>query len=296
MSDGRRWLELSVGSLGDDDLDALLTEGLMSLGGRAAEERGGRLVTHLPEPDDLERFMAEATEALRGSAGGREIEVRAEWRAHEEWAETWRRGLGPRRLTDRLVVRPSWEQAPDPRPGDVVVVLDPGMAFGTAEHGTTRGCLRLLDRVVAPGDRVLDVGAGSGILSIAAALLGAAEVLAVELDPLACEALVENVERNGTDDRVAMLEFAADPSWLAAQDPRDGLVANIETGILLPLLEGFAAALKPGGWLILSGILDHEWAGLRAAAEARDLSWVEVDEDGMWRSGLFRKGSGPGHA
>jgi ribosomal protein L11 methyltransferase len=266
----------------------LLTDGLVALGGRAVEERAGGYVTHLPEPEDLGAFEALARTVLRDASGADGIEIRLAWRAHEDWAETWRKGLEPRRLTDRIVVRPSWTEVPDPRPQDLVITLDPGMAFGTAEHGTTRGCLRLLDRAVGKGERLLDVGAGSGILSIAAALLGARRIHAVESDPLACEALDENLVENDVAGTVTWETRAADVAWLEALNPVDGIVANIEAGILTPLLAGFRAALRPGGWLILSGILDEEWISMRASATGHGFELETLDSDGEWRSGLFR--------
>ena len=132
------------------------------------------------------------------------------------------------------------------------------------------------------------MGAGSGILSIAAALLGASDVLAVESDPLAIEAVEENVGFNGVSDRVRWALLAADVPWLEAAGPVQGVVANIESGVLEPLLPGFAAAVAPGGWLILSGILEGEWPGMRAATEAHGFRFVDVDTDGEWRAGLFR--------
>lgn len=284
----RRWLEIRTRSRAGGEIGELLADGLVALGGRAVEERGGWFVTHLAAPQDADGFGADAAERLRDATGLRDIEVEISWQAHEDWAETWRRGLAPKRLTDRLVVRPSWMEVPDPSEGDLVIVLDPGMAFGTAEHGTTRGCLRLLDRSVAPGERVLDIGAGSGILSIAAALLGASDVHAVESDPLATEAIEENVEGNGVADRVRWTGRQADVTWLRAAGPVSGVVANIESGILEPLLPGFAAAVEDGGWLILSGILAHEWPAMRTATEAHGFRFVELDEDGEWRSALFR--------
>ncbi len=283
----RRWLELRVRPPEGDARGELLADALVGLGGRAVEERDGWLLTHLSEPEDPRAFLEEVRRQLRADTGLDDVEVETAWRAHEAWEETWRRGLGPRRITSRILVRPSWTTAQDPDEG-IVIVLDPGMAFGTAEHGTTRGCLRLLDRVLRPGDRVLDVGSGSAILAIAAALLGAREVVAIESDPLAWEAMEENVERNGAADRVRLERRAADAAWLALQAPAEGVVANIETGILGPLLPGIRGALGPGGWVILSGILAGEWEGLRATAERHGLSTVDVDADGEWRSGLFR--------
>ncbi len=288
VTDGR-WVELRARSPGGGDAGELLAEGLVALGGRAVEERDGWYVTHLPEPDDLSALEASARRTLTELSGLDDVEIDVSWREHEDWAETWRRGLEPRRLTERIVVKPSWTEVPDARDGDLVITLDPGMAFGNAEHGTTRGCLRLLDGAVEPGHRVLDVGAGSGILSIGAALLGAGRVHAVESDSLATEAIEENVERNGVADRVSWEIRAADVGWLRAQDPVDGLVANIESGILHPLLPGFAAAVGSGGWLILSGILEEEWPAMKAAATEHGFVFLAVDADGEWRSALFRR-------
>jgi len=283
-----RWLELRVRSPQAGELEPLLTEGLMALGARAVHEADGWSITHVQEPPDSEAFLAEWAVRLADLVGGADVEISTSWVDHEDWAETWKRGLEPRRLTPRLHVTPSWHRV-EAGPGEVVVVVDPGMAFGNAEHGTTRGCLRLLDRVIAPGDRVLDVGAGSGILSVAAALLGAGEVLALEGDPLATDALDENREINGVADKVRFEIRWADADVLAASGSWDGVMANIESGILRPLLPGFAAAVKPEGWLILSGILGGEWPGMRRDTEAAGFRFVAVDEDGEWRAGLFAR-------
>ncbi|MEQ8330549.1 MAG: 50S ribosomal protein L11 methyltransferase [Longimicrobiales bacterium] len=289
----RRWLELRVRPAAvDDDLASVLAEGLVGLGGRAVEERDGWLVSHFAEPADADSFVAEARETLSRVAAPVPIEVDGSWQAHEDWAETWKRGLEPRRLTDRLTVTPSWIPVEE-APGTVVVVVDPGMAFGTAEHGTTRGCLRLLDALVTEGESVLDVGAGSGILAVAAARLGASRVMAVEGDPLAKEAIEDNVEANGVADRVTVRAAWADAALLAALGPFDGVVANIESGVLRPLLPGLRAAVRDGGWLVLSGILDAEWPGMRRAAEEVGFRLAALDEDGPWRSASFRApGSG----
>ena len=283
-----RWLELSVHSASAGDRAELLIDGLLSLGGRASEERDGWYFTHVPAPAEPELFSEEARRFLIDATGIEDVEVRVRLQEHEDWAETWKRGLRPRRITERIVVTPSWMD-PKARSEDLVIVVDPGMAFGNAEHGTTRGCLRLLDGVVQDGDRVLDIGAGSGILSIAAAMLGAGDTLAVEGDGLATETLRENIERNGVSKSVSTLVEWADNESLEALGPADGIVANIEAGILTPLLPGLHAALRPGGWLILSGILNSQWSALEKAAGSAGLRSIGLDADGEWRSGLFRR-------
>jgi ribosomal protein L11 methyltransferase len=285
----RRWLELRVRDAAAAEPSALLVEGLLALGARAAQEVDGWYVTAVAEPPDPEAFVAHAANTLRELTGSQHIRLETAWRNHEDWAETWRRGLAPRRITDRIVVRPSWTDPPADRPA-IEIVLDPGMAFGTAEHATTRGCLRLLDRTVKAGDLVLDVGSGSGILAIAAASLGAAEVIALEADPLSCEALRENLAHNGVMDRVRCIEGMADPGDLIRMGPVSGVVANIESGPLTALMGGFAGALRPGGWLILSGILDVEWPTMQSRAEAAGFRLVATDAEGEWRSALLVRG------
>ncbi len=275
----RRWLEVSVRSTTAGDRAPLIVEGLLVLGGRASEERDGWYVTHVEAPDDLEAFLAHASATLRHVTGLDSIELRTDWRDHEDWAESWKRGLKARPVTDRLLVRPSWISPPADYEG-IDIVLDPGMAFGTAEHGTTRGCLRLLDRAVLDGHEVLDVGAGSGILAIAAARLGAAEVVAIEADPLACEALRENIGANGVADRVRCIELQADAADIVGFGPADGIVANIESGVLTLLMPGLSGALRSGGWLILSGVMTPDWPDIQTRAEAFGLAVVDLDRDG----------------
>ena len=284
------WLEVSVPRPQDDDAADLLAEALLAAGGRAVEERDGRLLTHLEAGDDPDAVRRAVQSALEGVAPPMPAGA-VEWREvpHREWSEIWKAGLKTRRISERLVVTPSWIGV-EPREGEVVLVVDPGMAFGTAEHETTRGCLRLLDRAVEAGQRVADVGAGSGILSMAAAGLGAREVVALEGDPLACEVMRENLAHNGFTERVRVEEAWADGALLDRLGPLDGIVANIESGVLRPLLDPFRGALAPSGWLILSGILETEWSGMEAAAARAGFRLREVDAEGPWRSGLFGAG------
>lgn len=283
----RRWLEIRVRYPSAGDLAGLLADGLLALGARGVEERGAWFVAYFDEPSDPEAFVRSVERDLMNHAGVSSVTLEHGWQLHEEWAENWKRGLGPRRLTDRIVVHPSWAPPDEVRAADVVIVIDPGMAFGTAEHGTTRGCLRLLDGLVRTGDRVLDVGAGSGILSIAAARLGAGAVTAIEGDAYACEAMEENITANRVDDRVSVVREWASAESLARRGPVEGVIANIEAGLLTPLIAGFTEALADGGWLLISGVLDHEWAGMEDHLRSAGFGPRAVDADGEWRSGLF---------
>lgn len=287
----RRWWVVSVRPPASVAAD-LVADELLRRGGRAVVEEGGRLVTHLPEPDDPEAEAERIARALADALGGEDFDLRTGWQEHEQWEEVWRRGLEPRRIGARIVVTPSWCE-PELRPGDLPIVVDPGMAFGTAEHGTTRGCLRLLERTVRPGERIADVGAGSGILSIAAAHLGASDVLAVEGDPWAVEPARENAVANGVEGVVQVVEAWVDVESLPRlTGPRDGIVANIEGGVLRSLLSAFRASLRPDGWLILGGILDHEWPEVLREAERAGFQLRATDPDGEWRSALFGIASG----
>ena len=282
-----RWLALSVDWI-SPLASELLVEPLLCLGARGVQEIGGRLITYVPPPVDPEAFVRRAQDVLREATGLDHIALTWRWQEHRDWSVLWRQGFGPRTLTDRLVVTPSWCEAEAPE-GAVVVTIDPGMAFGTAEHETTRGALRLMDRALSPGERLLDAGCGSAILAISAARLGARSVLAVDMDPYACEAARENAVVNGVTDSVRVEDADVTPDWLYGRRPFDGILANIHAGVLVPLLESFAGALRSGGWLILSGITEEEWPGVSRSAALLGFGLEDVDEEGGWRAGWFRR-------
>ncbi len=288
MSAPDRWLVLSV-RVADAEYRALAADILVGLGAGALQETGDALVTYLPPPEDPDAFAAEARAALADALpDGAAPEVAWEWRADEDWARTWKQGLAPRVLSPRLVVKPTWTEW-DAAPGQVVLDVDPQMAFGTGEHATTRGCLRLLDRVVRDGDRVLDVGSGSAILAVAAVRLGAAEAVAVEYDPDANINARENVEQNGTAGRVRIVEALAEPGMMAELGRFDLVLANILSGVIRPLLPAFRDALggSPAGRLIVSGILLTEHADVLRDAEAAGFRMVATDEEDEWWSALL---------
>ena len=284
-----RWLSITV-TLPSDGPGAgspgLLPSTLVELGGRGVEEEGASFTTYLPPPEDLEGFLRLvrsriAELALPGA------ELRWGWRAHDDWEILWRKGLGPRSVTDRLIIAPSWE-VPDVEEGQILIVLDPGMAFGTAEHATTRGCLRLMDSRVEEGDRIADVGSGSGILSIAAAHLGAREVLAMEGDPLACDAARENLIANEVQGKVRVAQEEYRGSEPLPGGRYQGIVANIQSSVLLPLLPAFRDSLAEGGWVILSGILAEERRSVLSVAAGYGLDLEEEHPEGEWWTGAFR--------
>ena len=284
-----RWLVLTVRTA-DPELLPLASEVLVARGSWAVQEADGAIETYVPEPDDAESYVDEVRAALADELPESAApEVSWRWQPNEDWAAKWREGLAPRAVTERIVVKPTWTEW-DARPGQVVVDIDPQMAFGTGEHATTRGCLRLLDDALHPGDRVLDVGSGSAILAITAAMLGARECIAVEYDPDANLNARENLERNGVEDRVRIVEAMADPALLEELGAFDVLLANILSGVIRPLLPAFRRSLggSPEGRLIVSGILRTEAPLVIHDAEAAGFRVVETDEEEEWWSALLR--------
>lgn len=222
----------------------------------------------------------------------------------EDWANAWKAHYTILRLGVRTVIVPSWLEYAE-QPGDVVLHLDPGMAFGTGTHPTTQLCLHLLERYVVSGMRALDLGCGSGVLAIAAAKLGAQQVLALDTDPIAISATRENAARNGVETIVqaavgSLGEGVALGHWLgweqgdgpqAGQELVDAsqsgvmfdlIVANIIAKILAALAQDLARALTPGGVLITSGIIIDRESDVLAAFEAAGLQLVERRLDGEW--------------
>jgi ribosomal protein L11 methyltransferase len=278
VADARRWLVLTIDAP-SEDAQAIFAEGLLALGAGAVQENDTQLVTYIPEPDDAERFIAHAREML-----GTDISWR--WQDDEDWSESWKRGLRPRRVGKSFVVAPSWTR-PDLRAGDRVIVIDPEMAFGTGEHGTTRGALRFIEQVVQPGMRVLDVGTGSAILAIGAAMLGARKVVAVDNDPDAILNAKDNVSRNEVGHAIELVEILVDEPYLAdfGEGAFDVIVANVLSGVLKPLLPAFYRSLSPDGHVILGGILESEArdmldalaaAGFRVRGEDLEEEWWGV--------------------
>jgi ribosomal protein L11 methyltransferase len=288
----RAWLRVSATSP-SDELSPLVAEGLIASGGSAVEERGSELVTWIALAGDADGVAARVRESIRAAAGV-DAAVAVEIVPDQDWLEQWRAGLGERRVGERIVVAPTWVDV-EAGAADLVIRIDPQMAFGTGEHASTRGVLRLMQRAVQPGTRVLDVGAGSAILGIAAARLGATEVRAVESDPDAIENATDNVVANGVAGRVSVELALVDDAFLDAAGAAafDGIVANVLSGVLLPLLPGFRRTLADGGWCILSGILAEEAAMMRAAAAHSGFSVEAEDVEEQWWSVLLRTGAPP---
>jgi len=194
-------------------------------------------------------------------------------RAEEDWANAWKEHFHVHRVGARTVIRPPWREYTR-QPGDVVIDLDPGMAFGTGLHPSTQLCLVALEERMRPGMRVLDVGCGSGILTIAAAKQGAASIAALDVEPVAVRATRENVARNGlgTPLRVAVGTVEATPEFAGRYDL---VVANIIARIIRDLAGPLVGALAPGGRLITSGIIVDRADEVHAALARASLVAIE---------------------
>jgi len=210
------------------------------------------------------------------------------------WRDSWKRHWGVQRVGRAIVVAPSWV-AYRVQDGETVIRIDPGMAFGTGQHPTTAMCLRALEEHVSPGVRVLDLGCGSGILAIAAARLGARHVVALDTDPMAVKATVENAAANGVSHLIEAREgtLAAKTSRRDVSTPStaafDIIVANISGLTLERLAPALAAALAAGGLLIISGFLEDSAASVGGACADAGLSVERAVAEGVWRAIIARK-------
>lgn len=198
----------------------------------------------------------------------------------EDWLETWKAQFTPIRI-GRFLVRPSWSASSGPSDG-VEIVLDPGMAFGTGLHPTTRQCLEAVGRIALEGRSVLDVGTGSGILAVAAAKRGARPVVAVDTDPLAIRATVENARRNA-----ATIE-AREGSAADVEGPFDVVLANLVADVLIAIARDLRARTRPGGTLVVAGIIHETEERVARALGELGLAVVDRDQRDDWVSLVLR--------
>jgi ribosomal protein L11 methyltransferase len=294
-----RWLELSVTA----DVEAV--EAVSEILGRVAEGTAVHPTALVHDPDDELAARADpaapyvvTAHVSDGPGAARQVDAteRALWHLQAfglrpvgelrvrrvddvEWTDAWKAHYVPQRV-GRIVIVPSWidEPAID---GEVRIRLDPGMAFGTGLHPTTRGCLALLQEHGPMPSSVLDVGCGSGILALAALGLGAERALALDTDPLAVEATRTNAERNGVAGRVVVREG----SLPEAAGERHGLVlANLVASVLIELAPRLAAHTPPGGSVLASGIIAPRVDEVERAFAAAGLAVEGRREDGEWVS------------
>ncbi|MFK7693488.1 50S ribosomal protein L11 methyltransferase [Paenibacillus sp. HJGM_3] len=253
---------------------------------------------YFAEPEDLDalveqlkQFVVMLRDEIEIDPGRADIETREV--DEEDWATAWKQYYKPLRISDRLTIKPTWEEYTPEHPDELILELDPGMAFGTGTHPTTSLCLRTLELTIRPGVDVIDVGTGSGVLAIAAAKLGANRVLALDLDPVAVSSARENVKLNDLDNRITVAESdllgvlrdenLAREGRLGVKLPVELVVANILAEIILLFVSDVYEALQPGGTYIASGIYKNKEeaveegllaAGFTIEAKHRDQDWI----------------------
>jgi ribosomal protein L11 methyltransferase len=322
------WLELSV--LAEPEAVEAITELFGRYGynqGVVIEEAvlpgpdGGAVVdsqalvtvrTYIPASPEARAGLTKLEEGLFYLGRLRRIEpLQVSERREEDWANAWKEFYQVHRVGRRTVIKPPWQEYAA-QPDDLVVEIDPGMAFGTGLHPTTRLCLQLMENRLDPQvhRKVLDLGTGSGILAIAAGKLGIPYILGLDTDEVAIRAARQNVALNKLEDRLEMEtgslaieknesgsggfysfpeEAQKPPPALAAKLPFDAVIANIIARILIALAEPMALALRPGGLLITSGIIGEKAAEVAEALDQAGLELVERREESDWVAFAHRR-------
>ena len=205
--------------------------------------------------------------------------------AEEDWADNWKKYFEPARVTHDLTIVPSWTDYAA-GPDEKIIKLDPGMAFGTGTHPTTKMSLFALEQVLRGGETVLDVGTGSGVLSIASSLLGAKDIYAYDLDEVAVHVAKENINLNPHMDNI---HVAAGDLLRGVEIEADVIVANILADILIHLTEDAYRLVKDEGYLIMSGIISDKWDLVRESAEAAGFFLETHMIQGEWNACVFKK-------
>lgn len=218
------------------------------------------------------------------------------WLSEADWLEKWKSGYSLQQFGRHIIIKPSW-QAHAAAPDDVVIELDPGLAFGTGLHPSTRLCLEALEDLVRPGHLVLDVGTGSGILAIAAAKLGAASVIALDIDSMAIQVAEENAIRNGVQETISLVQASlqeqADPGSATNTSPTfcacsswhskfDLLMMNILARVIAQSARAIATCLATGGTFIVSGIIESQECAVRQAFRQAGLYVAERRTQKDW--------------
>lgn len=268
------WLAVRVEPSGDPQP---VIEALFAAGSHGIQELPGAIVTHFPpgaRADQIRRAVSDVDSSAS---------VTCSETPPADWSE-WRASVSAHRV-DRITIAPPWHCSAD---DTIHVVIDPAMAFGTGEHATTRGVVRLMQRLPEMPDTVADLGAGSAVLSICAAKLGASRVVAIELDGDAIENAEENVRVNRAGGTVSVIE--GDAAVLLPLIAPVGLVlANIISSVLLTLLPVIASSLVPGGHAILSGVLTSERTMMMSALARGGWSILHEDVEDEWWSVLIAR-------
>ena len=247
------------------------------------------ITAYYPDTVDIEEVKADLATRLADLTGfGLEIGqviLESQELAEEDWADNWKKYYEPARITHDLTIVPSWTDY-EANAGEKIIRLDPGMAFGTGTHPTTKMSLFALSQVLRGDETVIDVGTGSGVLSIASSLLGAKEIFAYDLDEVAVRVAQENIDLNA---HTSNIHVASGDLLRGVDIEAEVIVANILADILIHLTEDAYRLVKDEGYLIMSGIIADKWDMVRASAEAAGFFLETHMIQGEWNCCIFKK-------
>lgn len=259
-------IEISEGAFTDDDL---------------VMPEDNAVASYVPENEELPLLVENLRAVLDDLkiTAGFTYELKFETLDERDWAEAWKEHFYPVRLSERIVVKPSWREYA-PEADDLILEIDPGMAFGTGTHPTTALCVRLIEKYLKPGDSFLDIGCGSGILMLAAAKLGAGEIVGVDNDALATGITCENMRLNNVDAE----QYRAITGHLAhdVNQTFDFAAANILAPVIKELLPDLPKVLRKGGIAVFSGLLNRDRAIMEAAISAAGFELLETRIEKDW--------------
>jgi ribosomal protein L11 methyltransferase len=299
------WIQVTASFAPDLADTSPLVEAFRTFGVENTLERSDSITGCLTDVAGADAVGEKLAEALR-SAGALDVELAP--LPETDWENAWKQFFKPRRVGERFLIVPTWESV-SAEAGDVVLLLDPGQAFGTGDHPTTRMCLELLESVDVSGRKVLDLGCGSGILAIAAAKLGA-EVFGSDIDPLAVEVARENALRNGVSvefwagdgfsrglvdlkgvpqDETPLVSVPGSSGSSGFDGSYDLVLSNIISATLIRLAHQVSAVVNPGGAWIVSGIIDGNWDDVRTAAEGADFELAQTLHEDGWVAARFTR-------
>ena len=236
------------------------------------------ITLYFTDDADGRRQLAEAESLLAGMEG---VCHKSKLTGDDsEWLYKWQEHFKPTKVGERIVVKPGWEDY-EPSEGELVIEMDPGMAFGSGLHETTSMCVRALEKYMSEDSKVLDVGTGTGILAMAAVLLGAESALGIDIDEEAVRVATENIRKNDLEGSIAVMKG----DLMEGVDYKpDVIVANLMADLVMMLSPAAAEQLGPGGIYITSGILDVKEDAVKGAIEAAGFDIIEVLADGEWRA------------